>query len=116
MHSELPVCFHRRVDWPQVTDGVAPPGATVSVVARNPLQLDLVTVDPGGNARTTWGNLAERWHAWIPGPGGTAAPGATVTAVARYADHLDVFASDHGVVRWAPWQEDATGSRSWADL
>lgn len=110
-------------DWFAITNGIAEPaapGAPVSVVARNPGQMDLFTTDLKGQVLTNWFNPdpQSRWHNWfaiINGNPQPATPSATIAAVSRYANQMDLFAPDHGGSVDSNWWHDSLAWATWFD-
>jgi hypothetical protein len=96
--------------FPVTTQGLAPPGAPISAVARRPDHLDLFWVHPSGGVWTQWwdgGSPDGAWHQHaafaIPGAD-AAAVGTATAAVARTPEHLDIFWADtEGAIRTAWW-------------
>jgi len=100
--------------------GYFPPGATITVVARSPRNIDLFVVGNDHQVYTSWwwegqdwSGLGNRWRSL----GGDFPLGAHVTATTRSAGNLDIFAvgqNQHTLTKW--WYDGQDWSGSWADL
>jgi hypothetical protein len=101
-----------RGGWENI-GGLFPRGAPVSVVSRNPGQLDLFIVGHDGCVYTCWWTAGGDWSGrkgW-ENIGGVFPVGATVSVVARDADQLDLFiVGNDGCVYTAWW----TAGRDWS--
>lgn len=107
--------------WP-IPGLKAKAGAWVSVVARQPDQLDLFTTRPDGSIYTaSWNARVEggKWRGWWDLKG-AASPGSPVTAVSRSPDQLDLFTvgQDGGVwtTAWNPKENDGKWKGWWRIL
>src|SRR5260221_612769 len=101
-------------NWFRVAGGVAAPGTTITVVARNPNHLDLFAVGSDHGIYSIWWDANGGWAgSWFRISNLTAAPNTSVAALARNPNHLDLFAvgSDHGI--YSIWWDASTGWASW---
>lgn len=104
--------WHEGQEWSGINDnwsslgGFFPPGAPVTVVARNPDQLDLFITGNDGRVYTSWWNPGGGWSGvndnWRA-IGGFFPPGAKVSVVSRYPDHLDLFVSGNDGRIYTSW-------------
>jgi hypothetical protein len=118
-------------DWSGLGDkwrdigGVFPSGAPVTVVSRNPNQLDLFICGDDSRVYTSWWSAGADWSGlgnhWrnlggaFPGPRPAFLPGTLVTAVSRNPNHLDLFVpamGDNAIVYTSGW----TAGSDWSGL
>jgi hypothetical protein len=99
---------------------VAPPGAEVAVVSRNPNHLDVFWADNGGAIGTNWWDASDPKGFWDQHPAfrisaaKTVPPGAVVAAVARHPDHLDVFWADNQGQIGTNWWDANVNNGQWS--
>ena len=112
----------RGDDWSGLNDrwrdigGIFPRGAPITVVARNPNQLDLFVTGNDGRVYTSWwtagrnwSGLGDRWR----NIGGIFPPGAPIAAVVRNPNQIDLFITGNdGRVYTSGW----TAGRDWSGL
>src|SRR3954447_18612695 len=109
-------------DWSGVNNnwrllgGIFPVGAPVSVVARNPDQLDLFVVGNDGRVYTSWWSAGRDWSGlnnnWR-NIGGVFPVGGPVSAVARKPNQLDLFVvGNNGGVYTSWW----SAGHDWSGL
>jgi len=104
--------------WP-LLNGVAAPGAHVTVVSRGQDKLDVFVVGTDGRVYTAAWQPAftDGWHGWWVVGNARVPQGAMVSAVSRDTDKLDVFVTDvNGDVLTAAWQSGDTAWRGWWNL
>ncbi len=95
------------------------PGSPVTVVARNPDQLDLFVTRSDGQIYSTSWDAANGWaYEWFSVPGGaTASLRSLVTVIARNPDHLDVFVTGtDGQIYSTSWDAASNWAGGWFDV
>jgi hypothetical protein len=98
--------------WFRVAGGVAAPGTTITVVARNPNHLDLFAVGSDHGIYSIWWDANGGWaRNWFRISNLTAAAGTSVAAIARNPNHLDLFVVGADMGIYSIWW-DASGG--WA--
>lgn len=99
-------------NWFSVAGGVAAPGTTITVVARNPDHLDLFVVGSDHGIYSIWWDANGGWAgSWFRISNLTAAPDTSVAAIARNPNHLDLFVVGADMRIYSIWW-DANGG--WA--
>ena len=99
-------------NWFRVAGGVAAPGTTITVVARNPNHLDLFAVGSDHGIYSIWWDANGGWAgSWFRISNLTAAPNTSVAAIARNPNHLDLFVVGADMRIYSIWW-DANGG--WA--
>ncbi|HTS61032.1 MAG TPA: papain-like cysteine protease family protein [Candidatus Acidoferrales bacterium] len=104
--------------WFKVAGGVAAPGTTITVVARNPNHLDLFAVGSDHGIYSIWWDANGGWaSSWFRISHLTAAPGTSVAAIARNPNHLDLFVVGADMKIYSIWW-DANGgwAASWFNV
>ena len=102
--------------WWNLRNGVAVPGAPVTVVSRSADKLDVFAVGTDGHVYTAAWEPAftDGWHGWWRIGDVKAPPGSYVGAVSRSKDHLDIFVTDvNGNTMTAAWSPTSKGWQGW---
>jgi hypothetical protein len=107
-------------DWFVVPGGfTAPPGATVTALARSPEHMDLFAVGNDGRVYSDWWDAGVNnglWNDWFVLPGSFAGePGSPVTAVSRTPEHMDVFAVGNDGRVYSDWWDARVNNGLWND-
>ncbi len=98
--------------WFSVAGGIAAPGTSVTVVARNPNHLDLFVVGSDHGVYSIWWDANGGWAKnWFRVSNLTAAANTSVAAIARNPNHLDLFVVGADMRIYSIWW-DASGG--WA--
>jgi hypothetical protein len=107
-------------DWFVVPGNlIAPPGATVTALARTPDHMDLFVVGNDGRVHSDWWDAHANnglWNDWFVVPGGfTGVPGSPVTAVSRIPEHMDLFAVGNDGHVYTDWWDAGANYSLWSN-
>jgi hypothetical protein len=105
-------------NWFRVAGGVAAPGTTITVVARNPNHLDLFAVGSDMKIYSIWWDAnGGGWANWFQIAGGVAAPNTSIAAIDRTPTHLDLFAVGTDQRIYSIWWDASGGwAGSWFNV
>lgn len=105
MNTDPAPAYH---GWWHILNGMAKPGAPVTVCSRSIDHLDIFVVNTNGVVCTAWWAEGQTWGGWVELLSGTKfQSGGWIDVAVRSTDKMDIFGvANNGATMTAAWEKD----------